>query len=309
MNPDTTLSEQDIKNICTHNNIAYRDSVRITTGFTNEVYLINGDTILKVCTRSENLNRFKVESKILKYKTSFTKPKFIADDFSNNIIPKPYILMGYVKGQALGSIWHNLNDSTRENLIRIIAANLKVINAIEANLIFDTEKKWGDDLSTNFTKKAPQLLERGTLSKKQIEDVQSILEKYKPLLNSTDTKVVFWDIHFDNFIVNDNNELAAIIDLEAINLTTLDYPLFILQKMAEDPKLYLSHDNEKHADKDDYKSLIDWYKRYYPEMFDFEHLEERVMIYRLLDAIHLLKDWSHVDSLRKNLEYFISSLK
>lgn len=143
-----------------------------------------------------------------------------------------------------------------------------------------------------------------------MRDVKAILECYTSLLNSYDTQIVFWDIHLDNFIVDEHNTLAAIIDLEATDQTTLDYPLFIVQRLTQNPAKFLSVENEKFADKKDYKHLMEWYQSYYPEAFAFEKLDERIMIYRLLDATHLLKDWAREGSpLYDDLEYFISVLK
>jgi hypothetical protein len=36
-------------------------------------------------------------------------------------------------------------------------------------------------------------------------------------------------------------------------------------------------------------------------MFAFDNLETRLKIYQLLDILHLLKDWSHVEDLHTKL--------
>lgn len=86
---------------------------------------------------------------------------------------------------------------------------------------------------------------------------------------------VYWDIHFDNSIVNEKFELQAIIDLENVELTPLDYPLVIVKKQTDEPEKYLREENEKYANKKDYVQLMAWYKKYYPEMFAFENLKDR----------------------------------
>ncbi len=47
---------------------------------------------------------------------------------------------------------------------------------------------------------------------------------------------------------------------------------------------------------------------YYPEMLAFEYLEERVMIYQMLDVLHLLKDWSQHTEHYDELDKFITKL-
>lgn len=136
--------------------------------------------------------------------------------------------------------------------------------------------------------------------------VLQTLEKNISVLADGKLHPVYWDIHFDNFIVNENFELQAIIDLENVELTSLDYPLVVVKKQMDEPEKYLNEEDEKYVDKKDYTQLMAWYKKYYPEMFAFENLEERIRLYEVWDTMHLLVDWPHVKSLYKKLDNLIS---
>lgn len=308
MNPETTLTTEDIQAICKNHGITYKTDRRITTGFSNEVHLINNEVILKVCTRPENIERFIVEEKMLIYEGNFLKPKLIAVDSSKRIIPSEYILMKYVPGDPLGFIWHTLDDITRESLIKDISITLRGINQTDPVAIFDTHEKWGDYIVNRFSKSNQRLLERDILTTQQFDDISDIFEDYRQILNSSPTKVNYWDIHFDNFIVKDG-KLAAIIDLEAVSETALDYPMYVIRKMTTQPEKYLTEENEQYAKLEDYENLESWYRKYYPEMFNFEHFEERVTIYQMLDVLHLLKDWWKNPELYVELNGFIEKLK
>ena len=155
MNPETTLTQHDIENICRAQGIVFKHSHRITDGFTNEVHLLNDDIILKVCIRATNVDRFRIESKMLKHKNTIAKPKLIAEDFSGRIIKQPYILMEYITGRPLGSVWHTLKDSEREALIKDISHNLKIINQTPLDYLFEKQEKWGDKLADDFANIAP----------------------------------------------------------------------------------------------------------------------------------------------------------
>jgi len=307
MNPETTLTEQDIRNICDKHGIVFSHAQRVTEGFTNEIHRINDDIILKVCIRSDNLDRFRIETKVLQHKDGIAKPKFIADDFSGDVIDAPYILMSYVEGQSLGAIWHKLTDQNREALIADIATSLRQFNDIPVRMLFDEDKLWGDSLVDGFAKSSSELIAKNILTDEQINTVSAILKNHRTSLNKVPTKIVFWDIHFDNFIVKDN-KLAAIIDLEAVDQVPVEYPLSVVNKQIEDPIKFLSLENEQYADKADYVHLWEWYRQYYPEMFEVDDLEERVMIYRLLDVVHLLKDWSHNKELYEQLDRYCTEL-
>jgi hypothetical protein len=40
-----------------------------------------------------------------------------------------------------------------------------------------------------------------------------------------------------------------------VELTALDYPLFVIEKQTDNPKQYLRKEDEKYANRDDYKNL------------------------------------------------------
>ena len=308
MNPETTLTTKDIQAICKHHGIDYKTDSRITTGFSNEIHLINNEVILKVCTRPENIERFIVEEKMLAYEGNFLKPKLIAVDASKQIIPNEYILMEYVQGEPLGFIWHTLDDVTRESLTKDISITLRGINQTDPLAIFDTHEKWGDYIANRFGNSNQRLLEHDILTQDQFDDIADIFEKYRPIFNTSPTKVNYWDIHFDNFIVKEG-KLAAIIDLEAVSETALDYPMYVVRKMMTQPEKYLTEENEQYAKLKDYENLENWYRKYYPEMFEFDHFENRVTIYQMLDVLHLLKDWWKNPELYEQLNGFIGKLK
>lgn len=309
MNPKTTLTTKDIQAICERHGVLYKTNSRITTGFSNEVHLINNEIILKICTRPENIERFTVEEKLLAHEGDFLKPKLIAADFSREIIPSEYILMEYIEGDPLGLIWHELEDTIRESLIKEISQTLRGINHIDPKDIFTTYKQWGDHIVERWGAGNQKLLEHDILSRERYNDVAEIFRNYQPILNSSPVKVNYWDIHFDNFIIKDN-KLAAIIDLEAVSMTPLDYPMYVIRKQMMQPKKYLTEENEQYAKLEDYENLETWYRKYYPEMFEFEHFEERVTLYQMLDVLHLLNDWHReAPELYNELNGFVQKLK
>jgi aminoglycoside phosphotransferase (APT) family kinase protein len=295
MNPETTLSEQDIRHICEANSLDYASSVRVTTGFTNEIHLINDSVILKVCIRADNVGKLHIEASMLKSAVAFAKPHLLAEDFTCQIISQPYLLMEYVPGKPLGSVWHTFDDTTRGRLVNQIVRNLQLINTISSDELFETQTPWGDKLLADFEKGYNRLLDDGTLQQSDINLAREILKSHLTLLNDGKMATTFWDVHFDNFIVDDAGRLQAVIDLESTSYAPLDYPLVVIENMADSPARFLSPENEPFASKQDYRHLRDMYQRHYPAMFNYKHLSERLAIYHMLDAIHLLKDWPNSD--------------
>jgi hypothetical protein len=51
--------------------------------------------------------------------------------------------------------------------------------------------------------------------------------------------------------------------------------------MEVEPKAYFSETQENYIRLKDYKKIRSWYKKYFPEMFDFKKINTRVDIYLL----------------------------
>jgi aminoglycoside phosphotransferase (APT) family kinase protein len=216
--------------------------------------------------------------------------------------------MSYVAGKSLGSIWHKAEDAQRERLIEQISNTLKVINEINPEVIGENVAlSWQDSLVKNCQDRIKILLAKKIIADQKAQQILDFLNSSAYILANSPLKVVYWDIHFDNFIVNDDFELQAIIDLENVELTALDFPLFVIQKQTDEPWKYLAEDEEKYAKLEDYKKLKSWYKKYYPAMFEFNNLDMRLKLYQLADALHLLIDWSHNPETHQRVDELIGN--
>ncbi len=147
---------------------------------------------------------------------------------------------------------------------------------------------------------AGQLYSNNTISAQTADKIRQKATAAHTYFDDTYLYPVYYDIHLDNFIVNGSFELQAVIDLENVELAALDYPLFVLQKMTDEPHKYLSEQDEQFANKTDYIKLIPWYKKYYPEMFAYKNLVKRLEYYQLLDTLNLLLDWPKTQELIRN---------
>lgn len=309
MNPETKATSQQIKTICDRHGIAYKSDIRVTVGFNHEVHRINDDLILKIYNvyGEDDSKRFRLESALLSSKAPFLKPKLIVSDNTREIIDRDYIIMSYVPGLALGGVWHLANDDQREKLVNTICDSLKVINTIDIpGLDRNMVDGWEVAISHRLDNHIKSLLSKSVIDEDTAEKIRLFFDNNRALLSGNKTYPVFWDVHFDNFIVDDDFNLMAILDFETVMMATLDYPLFVIQKTVNQPKTYLSEQDEKFAERADYVNLRGWYKKYYPEMFAFDNLDERVKIYMLLDTLHMLEDWSHIKSIYDELGLIIS---
>lgn len=301
MNPETKLTDEQVKEICARHNIPYSSHARINTGFSHEVHRLNDDFLIKLFNTSKPIN-FETELALLKSGLDFPKPKLIASYQGTNNQDRSYIIMSFVSGLSLGGKWHEATDEQRERLIQDISKTLATINRLDPKTIGSTMDNWENIVEGRIQKLTNKLLVKNTLTGSQAEKIAATVAANKEHLLGSKLLPVYWDIHFDNFLVNERFELQAIIDLENVELAALDYPLFVVRKLTEEPHKYLREEDEQYADIKDYARLKDWYRKYYPEMFAFDNLDERMKLYLLVDTLHLLVDWSHVSELYDKLD-------
>ena len=301
MNPETKLTNEQIKAICARHNIPYSSHSRLNFGFSHEVHRLNDDLLIKLFNTSSPVN-FETELTLLKSDLDFPKPKLIANYKSTSQQDRSYIIMSFVPGFSLGSKWHEATDEQRERLITGISKTLAAINRIDPQTIGDTSGKWDTIVEQRIKKLTDKLLAKNILTDEQAQKVTTTIEANKKYLAGSELLPVYWDIHFDNFLVNEEFELQAVIDLENVQIAALDYPLFVVEKLTDEPHRYLREEDEQYADIKDYAKLKAWYRKYYPEMFAFENIDERVRLYQLIDTLHLLVDWSQNKELYDKLE-------
>ena len=301
MNPETKLTDEQVKVVCVRHNIPYHSHTRINTGFSHEVHKLNDDLVIKLFNTSNPVN-FKTELALLQSVLDFPRPKLVANYEGTNKQDRSYIIMGFVPGISLGSKWHEATDEQRERLIQDISKTLVTINRLDPKTIGDTSDDWQTIVEKRIRKLIDKLTGKNILTDKQAEIVIATVEANGQFLADSKLYPVFWDIHFDNFIVNEQFELQAVIDLETVIIAELDYPLFVVEKLTNEPHKYLREEDEQYADLKDYARLKEWYRTYYPEMFAFENLDKRVRLYQLIDTLHLLIDWSSSTELYDKLD-------
>lgn len=73
MNPETKLTDEQIKAICARHDIQYQSHIRINTGFSHEVHRLNNDLLIKLFNTGKPRN-FETELTLLKSDQIFQNP-------------------------------------------------------------------------------------------------------------------------------------------------------------------------------------------------------------------------------------------
>ena len=256
----------------------------IEIGFTNKVYLVNDAFILKVCEDESNEQKF--ESEVFFYnffKDKIPVPKIRVFDKSKNIYGKFFMIYPKIEGDNLYTKWHLLNNEQRKIIIKQICDILKVINKSPYDEFlqkFDVNfsDNWHDKILNQIQNSLTKIEEKKLLSPEFIKVIKKFVEDNHHVLKEQKLALVYWDVHFDNILVQDTN-IVGILDFERTEVSSMDFVLDIVKRMVEYPKKYMSEKFEKFAKKEDYAHLLDWFQEFYPELFEFENLDKRLDLY------------------------------
>lgn len=280
---------------------------KVDVGFTNTVYSIDDQYILKVCTDQNNETAFKLESQLYKhFRSLLPVPQLITYDESKSIMPNNYMLYHRIDGDNLYNVWHELTNEMRKSLIKQLCAILKtIINTDTADLLRSTSLKqpssWKEVILDRITKYTEVCQHAGTISDQDVNAIKEFVAKYSHCLDEQRMALVYWDAHFDNVLVK-GGTIVGLLDFERTELASIDFTLDIVRRMVNFPKKYMSEYAEQFAKVEDYTHLMDWYKEFYPELFEFKDIERRLDLYSIAHDLEDLENWPQVQSLVDNLK-------
>lgn len=250
---------------------------KIEIGFTNKVYLIDNKFILKVCEDESNEEKFEMEVFLYNlFKNKIPVPKIKIFDNSKKIYNKIFMIYPKIKGDNLYSEWHLLSNNKRKNIIKQLCNILKTINKTP----YYGFVNWHDKILNQIKNSLKKIKHKKLLPIKLIQIINKFVNNNHHVLYEQKLALVYWDAHFDNILIR-NNKIVGILDFERTEVSSIDFILDIVKRMADYPKKYMSRKYEKFAKKEDYAKLLDWFKEFYPALFDFENLDKRLDLYAI----------------------------
>ena len=309
MNPGSSITKAQINNIWAFYKLGANPVIeRINIGFTNELYKVDHH-ILKIYARPQtgekSLDR---ETRYLKslYKTVLV-PKLIAADKSHQLIDKPFIIYEAIAGEPLGGRWHSLTDQRRQQIIKDVCRQLRLIAATDPLPKLASNKTWQQQMMDAIFEYLGQARQKRLLTESVISEAEDFVRQYAAVLKPETLGLMYWDVHLDNLIVDDADKLVGIVDFEHVDVVSIDFVLTIIRQLVRYPHLSLSEDQEYLADKKDYQHLMEWFGQFYPELFDFPELERRIDLYELIDILRLLPRFPNTRQLHDRLALMLSS--
>ena len=253
----------------------------VNAGFNNSIFNVNDIFIIKVCTNTAKEKQFNTESNFYKSNQNNENiPILYKFDKSKSVIPYVYEIMEKVNGKTVYYHWYKMNEQERETLIQKIVQVLQKIH-------HKTYPKynWSDYIKDKIISSFNQTLDM--FSKEEQSLILKSLDKYDEILSDNKFCLIHNDLHFDNILI-DNNKNIKLIDFNDSIIAPFDYDLRLLYMSVETPWKWANIEMDPYQKPEDYKHLFEYIKKYYKELNNIKYLDERMLVYRILDDFKLL---------------------
>ena len=253
----------------------------VNAGFNNSIFDVNDTFIIKVCDNIEKEKLFDTEANFYNSnKDNNNIPTLYKFDKSKSVIPYVYEIIEKVNGKTVYYYWYKMNEQEREELIQKIVKILQKIH-----LKNYPEYNWSENIKNKILDSFNQTTDMFSEEEKDI--ILKSLDKYDEILSDNKFSLIHNDLHFDNILI-DNNKNIKLIDFNDSIIAPFDYDLRLLYMSAETPWKWANIEMDPYQKPEDYKHLFEYIKKYYKELNNVKHLDERMLVYRILDDFRLL---------------------
>lgn len=289
--------DEIINKIIEHNKELFGDDFnveQIKVGFTNAIYKVNNSFIVKICNDIDNEDKFKKEIDF--YKANATNnliPKLFYSNTEKTDIPYLYEILEKVEGLTLYNVWHTFSEEQREDIIRQLCDAMKQMHS---NI--GEKYDWIQYNKDIFNSLFEEAKNKSLLNEEEIEIIYRAYSLFDKYLESDEFVLIHNDLHFDNILVNDSK--IKVIDFERSMYAPKDFELHILYYMIRQPWKHANEEWEKYTKVEDYKNIMGYIEKYYPEIINIPNLYKRLAIYDIIyEFSHFVRFPNDYDELKE----------
>ena len=277
----------------------------VNAGFNNSIFDVNDTFIIKVCDNIEKEKLFDTEANFYNSnKDNNNIPTLYKFDKSKSVIPYVYEIIEKVNGKTVYYHWYKMNEQEREKLIQKIVKILQKIH-----LKNYPEYNWSENIKNKILDSFNQTTDM--FSEKEKAIILKSLDKYDEILSDNKFCLIHNVLHFDNILI-DNNKNIKLIDFNDSIIAPFDFDLRLLYMSVKTPWKWDNIEMDPYQKPEDYKHLFEYIKKYYKELNNVKHLDERMLVYRILDDFKLLprfREKAAKDRILLNSKKLLENLK
>lgn len=268
---------------------------KINVGFTNTIFIINDKYVVKICTNSSNEEKFAREIEFyMNNKDNDLIPKLYYASMDKSVVPYYYEVIERIDGVSLYNVWHTLNEVQMEDIIKQLCMAMKMFHSNTSDWYDWTLRT--KNIFVPLYEKARGL---NLFSEEETNLIDEAYKKFDQYLESKEMVLVHNDLHFDNVFYS--NGKIKLIDFERAIYAPLDFELDILYRMVRMPWKFASEETEGYVELDDYKNIMKYIEKYYPELVHIDNLEKRLAIYEMIYFMKQYIGYSHIVELKDNV--------
>ena len=268
---------------------------KINVGFTNTIFIVNDKYVVKICTNSDNEEKFAREIEFYqKNKNNDLIPKLYYASMDKRIVPYYYEVIERIEGVSLYNVWHTLDEVQREDIIRQLCSAMKMFHSNTSDFYDWTLRTKNIFVPLYETAKKLELF-----SDEERKLIDAAYKKFDSYLESKEMVLVHNDLHFDNIFYSKGK--IKLIDFERAIYAPLDFELDILYRMVRMPWKFASEETEKYVKLSDYENIMRYIEKYYPELVHIDNLEKRLAIYEMIYFLKQYIGYSHIGELKDNI--------
>ena len=261
----------------------------------SSIFIINDKYVVKICTNSSNEEKFAREIEFYrKNKDNDLIPKLYYASMDKSVVPYYYEVIERIDGVSLYNVWHTLNEVQREDIIKQLCMAMKMFHSNTSDWYDWTLRT--KNIFVPLYEKARCL---NLFSEEETNLIDEAYKKFDQYLESKEMVLVHNDLHFDNVFYS--NGKIKLIDFERAIYAPLDFELDILYRMVRMPWKFASEETEGYVELDDYKNIMKYIEKYYPELVHIDNLEKRLAIYEMIYFMKQYIGYSHIVELKDNV--------
>lgn len=261
----------------------------INAGFNNSLFCVDDKYIIKICGNTNKENLFDVEANFYKAnKDNESIPALYRYDKSKNNVPFVYEIIEKVPGKSIYYYWYKMSEYQKEEFIKKLVKVLKNIHAKEY-LSYDWVSFIKTRILSNFNKTIDMFNEE------EKNTILQLLEKCDDILYDGKFCLIHNDLHFDNILLDDKQNIK-LIDFNDSVVAPFDFDFRLLYMSVSLPWKWANSEMDPLQKPEDYKNLFEYIKKYYLELNSVKYLEERMLIYWILDDFKLLPRFREKES-------------
>ena len=270
----------------------------INAGFNNDLFDIDNKYIIKVCGNGKE-DKFEKENLFyIKNSNSTHIPKLYKYDNTKIIVDSVYEIISKIEGKSLYYYWYKINETEREAAIKELIDILKDIHKSKCepynwtNFIKSQIQDYYKEIKKYFSTEEQKLIEQS-------------FTNYDEYLKDNKFAFIHNDLHFDNIIKNDNG--LYLIDFNDAMTAPIDYEFRLLFRCKDMPWKWANSEMDPFQKPEDYKNIDTYIKKYYKDFSDIKYIDERMIIYSILDDIRLLTRFDN-NQLKEDILNFTKKL-